>query len=77
MIGADYKGSSKNKPYFLPVCLGVETRQSLASNRVDPTQNPSGNISGSGGDVAFTPKKARFACPFLRINLENQTLGVD
>jgi hypothetical protein len=58
------KGSSKNKPYFLTVCLGFETRQSLASNRVNPTQNP----SASAVTLPLLQKRARFACPFLLIN---------
>jgi hypothetical protein len=58
------KGSSKNKPYFLLVCLGFETRQSLAPNRVDQTQNP----FGSGVTLPLLQKRASFACPFLLIN---------
>jgi hypothetical protein len=33
------KQRQKVKTYFLPGYLGFETRQSLASNRVNPTQN--------------------------------------
>jgi hypothetical protein len=54
----------------LPVCLGFETRQSLASNRVDPTQNPSGNI-WQWGDVAFTPKKSALCLSFFAALLKD------
>jgi hypothetical protein len=54
----------KVKTYFLPVCLGFETRQSLASNRVAPTQNPSGSI-WQWGYVAFTPKKGTLCLSFF------------
>jgi hypothetical protein len=49
----------------LPVCLGFETRQSLASN---PTQNPSGSIWQRGLRCLLRQKRASFACPFLLIN---------
>jgi hypothetical protein len=60
------KGSSKNKPYFLLVCLGFEIRQSLASDRVAPAQNPSGSVV----TLPLLPKRASFACPFWLINPE-------
>jgi hypothetical protein len=67
--GVQSKGSSKNKPYFLPVCLGFETRQSLASNRVDPTQRKTHlAVSGSGVTLPLLQKRTSFACPFLLIN---------
>jgi hypothetical protein len=53
----------------LLVCLGFETRRSLASNRVDPTQNKTHPaVSGSGVTLSLLQKRASFACPFLLIN---------
>jgi hypothetical protein len=59
--GVGGKGSSKNKPYFLPVYFGFEARQSLASNRVNPTQNR----STCGGPLLFPQKRAKLSLVFF------------